>query len=92
MKIRTQLNPSGKAYWLAETRLNGRLLLCEANNYKDALHGLIDLLVVNGESRARRRFVRTPSQPSQAPAHQGLFLCPEKLHERDYENPALKTI
>ena len=89
MKIRTQLNPSGKAYWLAEIRLNGRLLLCEANNYKDALHGLIDLLVVNGESRARRRFVRTPSQSSQAPAHQGLFLYPEKLHERYHQNPAL---
>ena len=89
MKIRTQLNPSGKPYWLAEIRLNGRLMLSEGNTYKQALHGAIDLLVTNGENRARRRFIRTASKPSQAPAHQGLFLFPEKLHERYHQNPAL---
>lgn len=89
MKIRMQLNRAGNPYWLAEIRLNGRLMLSEGNTYKQALHGAIDLLVTNGENQARRRFINASAKPTQAPAHQGLFLYPEKLHERYHQNLAL---
>ena len=84
MKIKAQHDRNGQLYWLAAVRINGRLLLSEGNTYRAALHAAAELLVYHGALTARRRFHNRNSQRLQAPAHQGLFLCPEKLHECSY--------
>ncbi|WP_028304431.1 hypothetical protein [Oceanospirillum maris] len=63
MKITAQHDDQKPVYWLAEFRVKGRLMLCEGQSYKEALHGAITLLIEQSEAKARQRFHPYPSTP-----------------------------